>query len=84
MAIDAYTAEFYGYIVASDSLGDTFVVPYQLTFEDIQEPLNATSVDILSAKELSVFLCSKETSTIEEMSRELMNWQIPPRVNQSQ
>ena len=46
--VDAETDALYGHIIASDSLGETYVVPIQSTFRDIERSLNATSVSLPS------------------------------------
>ena len=50
--VDADTGELYGHVVASDDLGQAYVVPAQLTFKDIQESLKALAVDVPSYSEL--------------------------------
>ena len=49
--IDADNFEFYGHIVASDAMGEAYVVPIQQTFMDIRGSLNASAVRILRKDE---------------------------------
>ena len=54
--VDTLTNELYGHVVAADMFGDAYVVPLNETLEQIEEVLDAESVALPTASEVSAFI----------------------------
>ena len=59
--IDAAANVLYGHVVASDDLGEVYVVPIESIIEDVKEALNASAVTLPSIHDLYEFAATSNS-----------------------
>ena len=65
--VDPSTGEVYGHVVASDAMGDTYVVPLSATFRDMEEKLGA-AVSLPTEADIETWLAQHAKAAAEEVT----------------
>lgn len=65
--VDPSTCEVYGHVVASDAMGDTYVVPLSATFRDMEEKLEA-AVSLPTEADIKTWLAQHAKAAAEEVT----------------
>lgn len=70
--MDSMSREVYGYIVASDMLGEAYVVPLNAAFRDMQEKLGMKSVSLPTIENMSRWLHRHRSSSDSRFNHRIL------------